>query len=313
MNMKYINNILTERVYREILRYRKRIYINNISLNSLNDVMNNVLDSYPDIFYVQEWNCYMYGSDVYISPEYIYKKNIIVDMRIKCEEQADIICSRLVGMNNIQMAKRLHDILVRNITYDNDDSYEVHTIAGALLNRRAVCDGYSKLYKYILDKMGVDCIIVRGKGFNGLLVNSEEHAWNMVKIGQDWFHVDVTYDATLSLTDFIRYDYFLTDEKTTQIDHYYNLNAVPRAYKNSMSSSYVKKIINKYDLNIYIRDCLINKKNDFVVALPMSIEKGDIEGFVNQAIKEEIEKLCRSATWQTYANIERRIVHIRVR
>ena len=75
-------------------------------------------------------------------------------MRKKCEEQADIICSRLVGMNNIQMAKRLHDILVRNITYDNDDSYEVHTIAGALLNRRAVCDGYSKLYKYILDKMG---------------------------------------------------------------------------------------------------------------------------------------------------------------
>jgi transglutaminase/protease-like cytokinesis protein 3 len=93
------------------------------------------------------------------------------------------------------------------------NNYEVHTIIGPLLKRKCVCDGFSKLYKLVLDELGIENYLIYGKGFVHTLSDSEEHAWNLVKIDNDFYHVDVTYDATLSMHDYIRYDYFLIDDR----------------------------------------------------------------------------------------------------
>lgn len=68
------------------------------------------------------------------------------------------------------------------IYYDNADSYEPHSAYGALVSGKAVCEGYAKAYKLLLDKMGIA---------NYIVINST-HAWNVVSCDGSWYFVDVT-------------------------------------------------------------------------------------------------------------------------
>ena len=62
----------------------------------------------------------------------------------------------------------------------------VQTAYGALVNKEAVCEGYAKAYKLLLNAMGIECDVV---------INAE-HAWNVVQLEGKWYLVDVTNDDT---------------------------------------------------------------------------------------------------------------------
>ena len=57
-----------------------------------------------------------------------------------------------------------------------------------LVNRLAVCDGYSKAFQYLLYQAGVPCLFVTGQS------QGEGHAWNLVQLDGAYYHVDITWD-----------------------------------------------------------------------------------------------------------------------
>ncbi len=91
-----------------------------------------------------------------------------------------------------EQALWVHDRIVLNCGYDaavllgNDPDDSVYTAYGALCEENAVCQGYSYLYKYILNRLGIPANVVPSTELN--------HSWNIVKIGSYWYHVDVTWD-----------------------------------------------------------------------------------------------------------------------
>jgi transglutaminase/protease-like cytokinesis protein 3 len=117
--------------------------------------------------------------------------------------------------NIYNQIKQVHDFLVDYIKYDSESNSEIsHSVYGALINKLAVCDGYAKAFKYILDDMGISCVEVCGTGQNSSGA-TENHAWNDVLINGKWYAVDVTWDDPIiiggngRLTDDLRYRYFL--------------------------------------------------------------------------------------------------------
>ena len=75
----------------------------------------------------------------------------------------------------------------------NDDSYKLaHTAYAALVNGTAVCQGYAVLLYRMLMEQGIDCRIMAGEG------NGGAHAWNIAKIGQQYYYLDATWDAGTS-------------------------------------------------------------------------------------------------------------------
>ncbi len=100
--------------------------------------------------------------------------------------------------DELSRVRFVHDYLAASITYDpcEDDpvlSRQAHTVAGALLNRRCVCDGYARAFRLLCDRLGISCIVVVGRGpMDG---SGEGHAWNMVKLDSVPYHVDVTWDS----------------------------------------------------------------------------------------------------------------------
>lgn len=88
------------------------------------------------------------------------------------------------GMTDLEKALAIHDYLVAHNSYDL--SYTGYSAYDALIRQTSVCDGYAKCYSDLLNSAKV----------NAKRVTSDvmKHAWNVVKIDDDWYHVDCTWD-----------------------------------------------------------------------------------------------------------------------
>lgn len=124
------------------------------------------------------------------------------------------IISSLQGYSEYEQVRYLHNWLIDNMEYDTSyKKSDIHNIYGALANKTVVCEGYARTFKYILDGLGIENVIISGTATNSNGV-TESHAWNYVKIDNKWYAVDVTWDDPVikgggKLTDKLRYQYFL--------------------------------------------------------------------------------------------------------
>lgn len=123
------------------------------------------------------------------------------------------------GMSDYEIAKALHDYLALNNEYDmryysGNVPAISYTAYGALVNRTSVCAGYALAYERLLDQVGIPCDYVTGMTTNGY------HAWNIIRIDGEWYHVDVTWDdPTPDRDGYVRYKYFLKSDKAMSRDH----------------------------------------------------------------------------------------------
>ena len=124
--------------------------------------------------------------------------------------------------------KFVHDYLCRNAVYDNDSFAELnstvhtsknwdycHSAYGCLINHLCVCDGYSKAFQMILQKLGIPCYYTEGTGKTGA------HAWNFLMLDGDYYYMDVTWDDPddVNHTDFVMYDYYCNTYNGILRDH----------------------------------------------------------------------------------------------
>ena len=88
--------------------------------------------------------------------------------------------------------KLIHDWIIDNLNYNSSAKYK-NSIYGALLEKEAVCEGYARTYKYFLDSLGIENILVVGVATNPS-GQTEDHMWNYVKMNDNWYVVDTTWD-----------------------------------------------------------------------------------------------------------------------
>ena len=143
--------------------------------------------------------------------------------RQDAEEQAAVdsaIASCVTdGMSDYEIAKALHDYLATHNEYDmrlysGNLPALSRTSYGALVNRTSVCSGYALAYQHLMEDAGIPCEYVTGMTTRG------SHAWNIVQIDGEWYHVDVTWDdPTPNREGYVRYDYFLKSDSAISRDH----------------------------------------------------------------------------------------------
>lgn len=112
----------------------------------------------------------------------------------------------------------IHDFLVKNVKYDKLKKEYSHEIIGALGNGVAVCEGIAKAVKILCDELNIWCIIALSEA-NPDKGIKYRHAWNVIRINGQYYHLDVTFDNTLSKDDTVRYDYVNLSDKQIFRDH----------------------------------------------------------------------------------------------
>ena len=213
--------------------------------NELGDYYQSAIEAYtydnPDVFYLSPSKMYLNietttfgssttynvfinnGSDAnYFTDEFSSESQVRSAIN-SIEQVKNTLVSRRTG-NTYEDIKMVHDYLVDNIEYDTSLSKDnIYDVYGALVNRVAVCEGYARSFKYILDEMGISSVLVIGTGTNSR-GETERHAWNYVEIDGNWYAVDCTWDDPVvigggSLPQGSKYKYFLKGANEFNQDH----------------------------------------------------------------------------------------------
>ncbi len=161
----------------------------------------------------------------YLEDEFSSKEEI--DRAIaEIENVRDQILAQKTG-NIYEDIKMVHDYFIDSIEYDTTISNpNIYNVYGALVSKNCVCEGYAKAFKYMMDSLGIPCVMVIGIGTNSS-GQSENHAWNYVEINNNWYGIDTTWDDPVVIgggrpTQTARYQYFLRGKETLEEDHFPN-------------------------------------------------------------------------------------------
>lgn len=185
---------------------------------------------YPEVFYVNfqiltlrvtkdsenryhanigSGNLKSYYVDGFTDKEQVEKEIEAFNIRVNEIVEGATSLKVVEGQNRVlEQIKYIHNEIINNTSYrlesDCTEGNEgfLGTPYGALVKKQAVCEGYARSFKTILDKLGINCILVQG-------IHQSEgsaavpHMWNYVQIEKDtnaraiekvWYAVDCTLD-----------------------------------------------------------------------------------------------------------------------
>lgn len=212
--------------------FKKKVTFVCLAPFDLKKIMRYIDWDNPELFYVDftfSHNDFLIGSEIYL--DYYYPIEEIRHKNAEIKKTALKVLKKVSRTTAYEKELQLHDILIKNIIYDEEAlqnrekfKWRCATILGGLIYKAAICEGVAKLMKVLLNALDIECIVAIGKS-NDISGSSErkhvDHAWNIVKIDDKWYHTDVTFDMGISQKNFMRRDYFnMTDEQISR-DHFF--------------------------------------------------------------------------------------------
>ena len=127
------------------------------------------------------------------------------------------------GSTRYEQLKYIHDTISKFTYYDINADF-AHSCIGGLVEPGAVCEGYSKAFKMICDKLQIPCVCIFG---NYDETENSAHMWNYVQMEDgNWYGVDVTWDDYDGSYGYeVIYDFFMKGsnsffEKHTECSDY---------------------------------------------------------------------------------------------
>ncbi|MBQ2996981.1 MAG: hypothetical protein IJE22_07125 [Oscillibacter sp.] len=153
-------------------------------------VMEVYLLDHPEMFWVEEgYSYYMPSGGVCrVVPTYSMTPQQALEAREELEAAADELLAGIdTRQSEAEIELEIHDRLAELVTYDLSAPNQ-HNAYGAMVEGRAVCDGYTEAFQYLLGKVGIQAYKVAGYSMN------ESHAWNLVRLDGSYYFADVTWD-----------------------------------------------------------------------------------------------------------------------
>ena len=197
----------------------------------------------PDVFYLEPTKMYINirtinkvfttRYEVYIDSgnekNYLNSECNTPEKIANYEEQLNLevnkILSQIEKGTDYEKILMIHDYLVNNVKFEESLlKNNIYNMYGAIVNKEAVCEGYAKAFKYLMDKIGIENLIVIGTATNSK-GETQNHAWNYVKLNDKWYGIDVTWDDPIVIGhgyvgNDIKYKYFLKGSSIMDKDHF---------------------------------------------------------------------------------------------
>src|SRR5574344_660638 len=264
-------------------------------------VQNLFLD-HPEIFYVD--NNYsvstidlLNSKRVEIELNYLVSDKADLDSKIeKINSVLNPIVEKASSMDKFNAELYIHDKICELSSYYrysniNDVPQECHSIYGTFILNKAVCDGLSKAYQLALNKLGIENILLTG------YIQDQAHAWNLVKIDNNWYHVDITSDKSVSDKE----------GKEATIHSYFNITTEQIKKTNVIDNEKNIPIANSTDYNYYIKmGKYIDVTDNFSAKLKNILKNNDNQYLVEFATDSRMnsvpEKMVYIFTENQYSN-----------
>lgn len=238
-HQEYYFKQLTEeeqRVYRELLKgiraREKEFYLTISDDDSIDRSYHAVLKDHPEIFWVHNrekiYKTTYSDSDYCVfTPGYTYTDSEIDEIQTAIEQSFQEVRALIPeDAGDYEKVRIVYTYVIDHTQYQTGEDDQ--SIAGVFWKKSAVCAGYAGAVQYLLERLDIPCIYVDGstKG------STEGHAWDIVKIGQEYYYVDATNGDQ---PDFLNGDAAQLEEHKTIIYDY--LCPFPEEYEKTYTPS----------------------------------------------------------------------------
>jgi len=201
--------------------------------------------------FISSWKYVSNGTTFTLTMGYRYTKTEFQTMKQHADDtlyKARHLVAGFIrpGMTDYDKELVIHNYIVNHTRYDYAN-YQTGTIPtasftayGCLVLGKAVCQGYSEAFKLMSDLAALECIVVEGES-QASGSGWEGHAWNIVKVGGNYYHVDSTFDDPISSDgkDVLKYYYFNLSDRELSGRHRWNTSEYPAC--TSIESNYYYK------------------------------------------------------------------------
>lgn len=233
-------------------------------------IFNAIIADNPHIYYVEQSMIqYTYSPlGIEIRPQYVFLKSQMTSYSQRFQEKANEIVTEIIavaGNDELKREKALYEYFVKHFEYDKDalntkdpmKLCKAHSLIGVFLEGKAVCEGFAKAFKFLMNAMDMKCIVVNGYADWDY---ASGHAWNIVKLNNKPYHVDVTWAVSRNSEGVVWYDYLNVSDNTISIDHK-GFSGVPKCTSDDLDyyKTIAPQIDNTIHLKNHIKNCLINK------------------------------------------------------
>ena len=222
-------------LYMRIAKSVDTVYAPNITTTgSLSDYqITQAVEAYkndhPETFWLKGSSLFVpYGDTTSVKLDYTVQNDKLIAAKKKFDTAVTSALKKLPSGNDFEREEYINNYIIDNCRYDeeaaenNDVQGNENDAYGVFVDGKAVCEGYSKAFQILCNKADIDCIQLMG------IVDSDNHVWNCVKIGGDWYQIDVTWDDVddfiydsheyFNLTDSLMYEEHTLSPKYSEID-----------------------------------------------------------------------------------------------
>ncbi len=205
----------------------------SVTDTQIQKIMDHVQRDHPELFWFQHGTTFYYDTATHIvnrlefryclTPEEAKARQAQIDGALK-----SFLSSVTESMSDYEVTLRIYENIIKLVDYDTlglerqkklDPQHEgpddLRSIYGVFVNKKAVCAGYAKATQYLLNRFGIECTYA----------TSDTHAWNLLKLEGDYYHLDTTWGDSSDTkkdkpqNDSISYDCFcITTEELSRLD-----------------------------------------------------------------------------------------------
>ena len=233
-------------------------------------------NDHPETFWLKGSSLFVpYGDTTSVKLDYTVQNDKLIAAKKKFNIAVASVLKNLPSGNDFEREEYINNYIIDNCRYDeeaaenNDVQGNENDAYGALVDGKAVCEGYARAFQLLCNKANIDCVLLSGTA------DSDNHAWNGVKISGDWYQIDVTWNDTDGENNYAENDYFnLTDDLMFK-DH-------KLSYKYSELNSQTYLSVATW-CNFYVPKCTAEKYNYFNYKYP-TVSDPDNADDVSQAI-----------------------------
>jgi hypothetical protein len=148
----------------------------------------------------------------------LFQKNKLREQQKAMRSRVEKLARPAVNYSQTDKILYIHDFICQNVRYDKLKKEYSHEIIGPLGQGVGVCEGIAKTVKILCDALGIWCIIALSDA------NEEKgikyrHAWNVIRVDGQYYHLDATFDNTLGKSEMVRYDYCMLSDRQIFHDH----------------------------------------------------------------------------------------------
>lgn len=260
----------------------------NTTMQDVKVAIQNFFLDHPEVFYV--------NNDYTVSTiDLVNSKRIEVELNYTVNDKSDLsnkiseinavlnpIITEAKKMDTFDAELYIHDKICEICKYYkytdiNEVPEECHSIYGCLVLKQAVCDGLSKALMIALDKAEIENILVTG------YLQNQAHAWNLVKLNDNWYHVDITSNKSVKNEE---------TNKEEIIHSYFNITTDQVKQTNTIDLESEIPIANSTEYNYYIKSGkYINITDNFLTKFKSILDNNKNQNLVEFAADTKVKSV----------------------